>query len=667
MVESLIKLGQLAVCLALVLSLYATFQSVWSVAGNSPARLRAARNAIYANFGLVSLGCLILIWSFVVSDFAVAYVAQNSNSQLPLMYRMTAMWGAHEGSLMLWLWYLTLLSAIAAKLHFHSHPLSMPWVIATLGLVQLGFLAFIVFLSNPFLTLSPAPAEGQDLNPLLQDPGLVFHPPVLYLGYVGFVVPFAFAVASLLRSHAGTEWIKVVRRWSLFAWTMLTSGILMGGFWAYYELGWGGYWAWDPVENASLMPWLTGTALLHSMMAQDKRGLFRTWNVFLIVTTFLLTLIGTFLVRSGVLTSVHAFAVDPGRGAYMLGFLTVVMVVGYGLIMLRSERLAADVMVESPWSRESAILANNVLLLVAAATVFLGTLYPLFVEAVWGERLSIGAPYFNKVVVPLMLGVVFLLGIGPSIPWRRMTPRALASGLGRPAIGVVLAVAAALAMGVRDLLTLAAIVAVSFAAAATVLDILTGVGARRRTTGESIPRAAWRSVVLGRQRYGGLVVHFGIALIGAGIIASGLFQTAVTVSLKPGDSFELAGNVVTLRGVEDTGGPGYQGRAAVLSVARDGVPLYEMRPEKRFYEVRSMATTEIAIRSAFTGDLYMVAGEETSAGGVIIRGYWNPLVSWIWAGWLTVGFGALLSLSVTLRRPAMRRVAAPGAKGVPAE
>ena len=667
MVESLIKLGQLAVCLALVLSLYATFQSVWSVAGNSPARLRAARNAIYANFGLVSLGCLVLIWSFVVGDFAVAYVAQNSNSQLPLMYRMTAMWGAHEGSLMLWLWYLTLLSAIAAKLHFHSHPLSMPWVIATLGLVQLGFLAFIVFLSNPFLTLSPAPAEGQDLNPLLQDPGLVFHPPVLYLGYVGFVVPFAFAVASLLRSHAGTEWIKVVRRWSLFAWTMLTSGILMGGFWAYYELGWGGYWAWDPVENASLMPWLTGTALLHSMMAQDKRGLFRTWNVFLIVTTFLLTLIGTFLVRSGVLTSVHAFAVDPGRGAYMLGFLTVVMVVGYGLIMLRSERLAADVMVESPYSRESAILANNVLLLVAAATVFLGTLYPLFVEAVWGERLSIGAPYFNKVVVPLMLGVVFLLGIGPSIPWRRMTPRALVSGLGRPAIGVVLALAAALAMGVRDLLTLAAIVAVSFAAAATVLDILTGISARRRTTGESIPRAAWRSVVLGRQRYGGLIVHLGIALIGAGIIASGLFQTAVTVSLKPGDSFELAGNVITLRGVEDSGGPGYQGRAAVLSVARDGVPLYEMRPEKRFYTVRSMATTEIAIRAAFTGDLYMVAGEETGAGGVIIRGYWNPLVSWIWAGWLTVGFGALLSLSVTLRRPAMRRVAAPGAKGVPAE
>ncbi len=668
MVESLIKLGQLAVCLALALSLYAAVQAVLSAVGGAPARLRAARNVLYANFALVTFGCLALIWSFATDDFSVAYVAQNSNTHLPMIYKLTAMWGAHEGSLMLWLWYMTLLSAIAARLHFNTHPLSMPWVIATLASVQLGFLVFIVFLSDPFLTMTPALAEGQDLNPLLQDPGLVFHPPVLYLGYVGFAVPFAFAIASLMRSHAGTEWIKVVRRWALFAWVMLTSGILMGGFWAYYELGWGGYWAWDPVENASLMPWLTGTALLHSMMAQDKRGLFRTWNVFLIVTTFLLTLIGTFLVRSGVLTSVHAFAVDPGRGAYMLGFLTVVMVAGYGLILLRSDRLSADVVVESPWSRESAILANNVLLLVAAATVFLGTLYPLFVEAVSGERLSVGAPYFNKVVVPVMLGVVLLLGIGPTIPWRRMTPKALASRLRLPAFALVLAFAVALVAGVRDWLTLAAILAVSFAAVATIMDIATGVAARRRATGEALPRAVWQAVVLGRQRFGGLIVHFGIALIGAGIIASGLFQTTVTVSLKPGDSFELAGNVITLRGLEDAGGAGYQGRAALLSVSRDGLPLYEMRPEKRFYQVRSMATTEIAIRSSFAGDLYLIAGDETGNGGITIRGYWNPLVSWIWAGWLFVGGGALLSLSGMLRRRAAPRAApARAVDGVPAE
>lgn len=669
MVESLIKLGQLATCLAMGLSLYAAVQAVFSLAGTgSPAQLRAARNVLYANLALVTFGCLCLIWAFATDDFSVAYVAQNSNTQLPMIYKITAMWGAHEGSLMLWLWYMTLLSAIAAWLHFHTHPLSMPWVIATLALVQFGFLAFIVFLSNPFLTMTPALAEGQDLNPLLQDPGLVFHPPVLYLGYVGFAIPFAFAIASLMRAHAGTEWVKVVRRWALFAWTMLTSGILMGGFWAYYELGWGGYWAWDPVENASLMPWLTATALLHSMMAQDKRGLFRTWNVFLVVTTFLLTLIGTFLVRSGVLTSVHAFAVDPGRGSYMLVFLTVVMVIGYGLILLRSDRLAADVRMESAWSRESAILANNVLLLVAAATVFLGTLYPLFVEAVSGERLSVGAPYFNKVVVPVMLAVVFLLGIGPTIPWRRMTPRNLANRLRLPCVALVLALVVAVIAGVRDWLTLAAILAVSFAAAATLLDIVTGIAARRRVTGESIARAAWQATMLGRQRFGGLIVHFGIALIGAGIIASGLFQSTVTVSLKPGDSFELAGNVITLRGLEDSSRPGYQGRAAALSVSRDGLPLYEMRPEKRFYQVRSMATTEIAIRSSFAGDLYLIAGDENATGGVIIRGYWNPLVSWIWVGWLFVGFGALLSLSAVLgRRPVTRAAPAPAAEGVPAE
>ncbi|RIK85110.1 MAG: c-type cytochrome biogenesis protein CcmF [Hyphomicrobiales bacterium] len=670
MADSLIKLGQLATCLALVLSLYALGAAVLSATGSSPARLRSARNALYANLALVAFGCATLIWSFVALDFSVAYVAQNSNSQLPLIYRLTAMWGAHEGSLMLWLFYLVLLSAVAVRAHWKDHPLSMPWIIATLAAIQFGFLAFIVFLSNPFLTISPALPDGQDLNPLLQDPGLVFHPPVLYLGYVGFAIPFAFAVASLMRTHSGAEWVRAVRRWTLFSWTMLTSGILLGGFWAYYELGWGGYWAWDPVENASLMPWLTGTALLHSMMAQDKRGLFRTWNVFLVVTTFLLTLIGTFLVRSGVLTSVHAFAVDPGRGAYMLGFLTVAMVFGYGLILMRSDRLLADALVESPYSRESAILANNVLLLVAAATVFLGTLYPLFVEAVSGERLSVGAPYFNKVVVPLMLGVVLLLGIGPSIPWRRVDARRLAAMFRKPAIGALLSLCAALAAGVRDPLTLGAIAAVAFAFAATLADIATGIAARRRLTGESWLAAARTVLSLGRQRFGGLVVHLGIVLIAAGMIASGLFQTAVTVSLRPGDSFELAGRVVTLRDVSDADGPNYRGRVATLSVSQDGRPLYEMRPQKRFYTVRSMATTEIAIRSSFSGDLYLLVGEETQAGGVTIRGYWNPLVGWIWAGWLVVACGALLSLSGTGRRKAIAAstdMAVPAARGVPAE
>lgn len=669
MVESLIKLGQLATSLALVLSLCAIAAAVISVMRSAPAWLRAARNALYANLALVIFGCAILIWSFVTLDFSVAYVAQNSNSQLPMIYRLTAMWGAHEGSLMLWLFYLVLLSAIAVKVHWKDHPLSMPWIIATLGAIQFGFLAFIVFLSNPFLTITPALPDGQDLNPLLQDPGLIFHPPVLYLGYVGFSIPFAFAVASLMRTHSGAEWVRAVRRWTLFSWAMLTSGILLGGFWAYYELGWGGYWAWDPVENASLMPWLTGTALLHSMMAQDKRGLFRTWNVFLVVTTFLLTLIGTFLVRSGVLTSVHAFAVDPGRGAYMLGFLTVTMVFGYGLILFRSDRLLGDALVESPYSRESAILANNVLLLVAAATVFLGTLYPLFVEAVSGERLSVGAPYFNKVVVPLMLAVVFLLGIGPSIPWRKVDARRLTGMLRRPFIGTVVALGVALIAGVRDLLTLSAIAAVAFAFSATLADIGMGIYARRRVTGESWLRATRNVLSLGRQRFGGLIVHLGIALIGAGMIASGLFQTALTVSLKPGDSFELAGNVITLREVSDASGSNYQGRAAVLSVARDGKPLYQMQPEKRFYTVRSMATTEIAIRSSFSGDLYMIIGEETQQGGVTIRGYWNPLVSWIWTGWLVVACGSLLSLSGSSRRKASSKAASPvpTAPGVPAE
>ncbi|MGB3864724.1 MAG: heme lyase CcmF/NrfE family subunit, partial [Xanthobacteraceae bacterium] len=434
MSANLIKLGLSAIAIAFVLSLFAMAAAAVAARGNRPAFLVSARHALIVNAVLVSLAAFTLIWSFVVADFSVLYVAENANSRLPLLYRITGMWGAHEGSLLLWLWYLCMFSMIAVIVHWRDHPLSMPWIIATLAAVQAGFIGFIIFLSSPFREILPAPPDGRDLNPLLQDPGLAFHPPLLYMGYVAFAVPFAFAVASLIRGHAGPEWVRAVRRWTLFAWTALTSGIMLGGYWAYYELGWGGYWAWDPVENASLLPWLTGTAFLHSIMAQDRRGLFRSWNVFLIVTTFALSLLGTFLVRSGVLTSVHSFAVDPGRGTYMLVFLAVVMVIGYGLVILRAERLAGTGDIESVWSREAMLLVNNLFLVSAAAVVLLGTLYPLIVEAVSGDRVTVGAPYFNKATVPMMVAVVFLMGIGPMVPWRRIAARRLRDMLRLPAI-----------------------------------------------------------------------------------------------------------------------------------------------------------------------------------------------------------------------------------------
>lgn len=669
-IESAVKLGQFATSLALVLTIYAFVQSILSARRNARYLLVTARNAIIANFALSTLGCAVLIWAFVTSDFSVAYVAQNSNLSLPMLYKVTALWGAHEGSLYLWLWYLTLFSAAAVWLHWREYPLSMPWVIATLAAVQFGFLAFIVFLSNPFIIVTPTPLNGQDLNPLLQDPGLAFHPPVLYLGYVGFVVPFAFAIASLIRGHTGVEWVSVVRRWTLFAWTALTSGIIFGGYWAYYELGWGGYWAWDPVENASLMPWLTGTALLHSMMVQSKRGLFRVWNVFLVITTFLLTLLGTFLVRSGVLTSVHSFAVDPGRGAYMLAFMTVAMVIGYGLVILRADRLEGDGEVSSLLSKESAILANSVLLLIVTATVFAGTLFPLAAEVLTDEKVSVGAPYYNKVIVPIMIGLIFLMGIGPSMPWRKMSKDKFTRKFGVK-LGVALMLGiASLLLNVGDIVTFFAIVAVGFAALVTLEDIATAVRARARSMQVNLLSAAAHVFVHSRQRIGALIVHIGVITIAAGMIASGLFQSVHTVSMRVGDRIDAGGYTVTLRELVDTDGANYDARTARFSVSKHGTLLDELAPEKRFYTVRNMATTEVAIRSVMRGDLYIVMGDEPGDGSVVTRIFWNPLVSWIWLGWMVLLIGALMSLSKSDRRvgaPAARTGAIVSQAPVPGE
>ena len=640
----LIRLGGLAIATALALSLAAAGLALASVRGRNMARLVAARNAMLAIAVLVSLGMAILIRAFAVSDFSVAYVAQNSNVALPMLYKITATWGAHEGSLLLWAWYLAVLSAAAVLIHWRDHPLSMPWIIATLAVVQTGFLALIVFLSNPFATLRPMPPDGRDLNPLLQDPGLAFHPPVLYLGYVGFAVPFAFAVAAMMRAQIGTEWVSAVRRWVLFAWTALTSGIIFGGYWAYYELGWGGYWAWDPVENASLMPWLTGTALMHSMMAQDRRHMFRLWNAFLVVATFLLTLLGTFLVRSGVLTSVHAFATDPARGSYILVFMTLAMVAGFGLLIWRAEALESDAVVESPLSREAGLLANNVLLVIGALIVVIGTLFPLGVEIVTGDKISVGAPYFNHVMVPLMLGVMVLMALGPSVAWRAMPGRRLARLLRLPGAAALAALVAGLATGTQDGMTLAAMAIVAFAATATTADIVRAVSARAQVGGTGWGRAVVAATTQGRRRMGGLTVHLGMVLIGAGMIGSGLFQEAQTVHLRPGETAMIHRYAVTLTGVAGTSGPNWQGKEARFAISHDGEVVGEMAPEQRFYPLRGMSTTETAIRSEPAGDLYIFFGD-VEDGAVVAQIYWNPLVGLVWLGWMVVLAGSFLSLT----------------------
>lgn len=648
---SLIELGMAASALALQLAFVAVVLSLAGANLRRPAFVHVARQALLANFALVTLSCFTVIWAFVQNDFSVAYVAQNSNTQLPLIYRLTALWGAHEGSLLLWLWILTGYSAAVVLLHWKTHPLSMPYVMATFGGIQIGFLVLILFLSSPFTEIAPAPVEGRELNPLLQDPGLIIHPPMLYLGYVGFVVPFAFAVAALIRGSAGAEWVLATRRWTLFAWLALTSGIMLGGYWAYYELGWGGYWAWDPVENASLLPWLTGTALLHSVMAQERRNLFRGWNASLAITTFALSLLGTFLVRSGVLTSVHSFAVDPWRGLYLLGFLAIVILGSFGLLIMRVDTLRANARLDGSLSREATLLFNNLFLIVTAATVFVGTLYPLAAEVFTGVRLTVAAPYFNSVVIPIMVALVALMAIGPVMPWRKAGLKEIRRLLLVPSLVAVVVVAMAIMLGVRGLVPLAAVAGMALVIASVAVDVRRSVLARSGISGQAFLSSLLSLALWNRRRYGGLVVHVGIVIISFGILASGLFLETKTIAMSPGDQFTIGGYTLTFKDAGVAEGPNWTARQADIEVTRGSETIGIMKPQRRTYPRGNMTTTESAIYSTLAGDLYIVIGEDLGGSRASIRAYYIPLVCWIWGGWLVIIAGAMFALSQGRRSP----------------
>ncbi|PWB83576.1 MAG: c-type cytochrome biogenesis protein CcmF [Methylocystaceae bacterium] len=646
----LIELGMSASALALILAILSVVLSVAGGLERRPSFILAARQALLANLALVTLACFTVVWSFVRNDFSVAYVAQNSNTRLPLVYRLTALWGAHEGSLLLWLWILTIYTAAAIVIHWRTHPRSMPYVIATLGAIQVGFLALILFLSSPFTELLPAPLEGRELNPLLQDPGLIIHPPMLYLGYVGFVVPFAFAISALVRGDAGAGWAPAMRRWTLFAWLALTNGIMLGGYWAYYELGWGGYWGWDPVENASLMPWLTGTALLHSVMAQEKRNLFRGWNVFLAIATFSLSLLGTFLVRSGVLTSVHSFAVDPARGLYLLAFLSIVVVGGFGFLIMRVDVLRSNARLEGSLSREAALLFNNLFLIVAAATVFVGTLYPLAAEVLSGEKITVAAPYFNKVVPPILVATVMLMALGPVIPWRKASRSEIERLLIAPGATAMAFAAVGYGFGVRGPVPLAAVAAMGLVLACVAIDVTRSVRARVSVTRQS-PLSGLASLASwNRRRYGGLIVHVGVVIISFGVLASGLFQETKTIVVAPGDRFEIGGYMLEFQNMTPVEGPNWTARQADIAVWAGSESIGVLQPQRRNYPRGRTTTTESAIHSTLSGDLYLVVGEEFDGGRAAIRAYHIPFVGWIWGGWLIVISGSVFALSQRRRQ-----------------
>jgi cytochrome c-type biogenesis protein CcmF len=634
------ELGHYALVLALVVALLQGTLPLWGAARGDRRLIALARPTALLQLLLIALAFLALTWSYVVSDFSVANVAANSHSLKPLLYKISGVWGNHEGSLLLWVLILAIFGAAVAVFGRNLPAPLKARVIGVQGLIALGFLAFLVATSNPFLRLELPPPDGDDLNPLLQDPGLAFHPPLLYLGYVGFSLVFAFAVAALLEGKVDPAWARWVRPWTLAAWTALTAGIALGSWWAYYELGWGGWWFWDPVENVSLIPWLVGTALLHSALVVEKRDALKVWTVLLAILAFSASLIGTFVVRSGVLTSVHAFAVDPERGIFILALLLLAIGGSLALFALRAPALKGGGLF-APVSREGGLLLNNLLLATAAATVFVGTLYPLFLELATEEKVSVGPPFFDKTFVPLAIPLLLVMGLGPFLPWKRadlgaVLPRLALAGLGLLAA----ALATALWLG-------GPVMAVVFLglAAWLLLATLSELAERIRLFRGPLADSWSRLAGLPRAQLGTMLAHGGLALAIAGMTASAAFKVETVVFAQPGETLRVAGYEIRFEGVERLRGPNYAADAAILAVSQDGAPLATLRPERRLYVVQQRLTTEAAIRTNLLGDLYTVLGEPQPDGRWTLRLYWEPLVPWIWIGAMTMALGGLVSLS----------------------
>ena len=643
------EIGQFALALALCLAFAQGVAGVAGAARANSAWMSVAAPAAQAQAALIAIAFGCLTYAFVTNDFTVRYVASNSNSALPLEYRIAAVWGGHEGSLLLWA---LMLGGwmVAVTLFSRDLPEEMTArVLGVMGLVSAGFLSFMLFTSNPFERLFPAAPDGRDFNPLLQDPGMVFHPPMLYMGYVGFSVAFAFAIAALLGGRLDAAWARWSRPWTTVAWSFLTLGIALGSWWAYYELGWGGWWFWDPVENASFMPWLVGTALIHSLAVTEKRGSFRSWTVLLAILAFALSLLGTFLVRSGVLTSVHAFATDPLRGVYILALLT--LVIGSSLVLFawRTSRIGLggrfDIL-----SRESLLLTNNVLLAAAAGSVLLGTLYPLALDALGLGKISVGAPYFEAVFAPLMAPALFLMGVGPLARWKKAELPDLAKRL-RWAFGVSVVAALLLpfAFGRWSVLVSLGLLLALWITATSVVHL------RERVKSSGSGRTWQRLRSTPRAYYGMLLAHLGIAAFVVGVTLVKGYELEKDVRMEPGDTVEIAGYTFLLQEVQDVKGPNYVAARGTMQVTRNGKTVAVMQPEKRVYTAQQQPMTEAAIDPGFTRDLYVSLGEAVSATAWLVRVHYKPFVDWIWGGCLLMALGGLLAASDRRYRVAAAR------------
>ena len=655
------ELGHFALILALFVAVVQSTVPLLGAARRDAGWMAVGRSCALTEFPLIALAMAALMHAYITSDFSVVNVVENSHTDKPLLYKISGVWGNHEGSMVLWVFMLSLCSAAVAVFSNNLPPALRARVLAVQGMIGVGFLLFILFTSNPFARAYPPPTNGHGLNPVLQDPGLAFHPPFLYLGYVGFSVAFAFAVAALIEGRVDAAWARWVRPWTLASWCALTIGIAMGSWWAYYTLGWGGWWFWDPVENASFMPWLVGTALIHSSIVVEKRDTLKSWTILLAIITFSLSLVGTFLVRSGVLTSVHAFASDPARGTFILLLLLAAIGGSLTLYAIRAPALKGGGLF-APISREGSLVLNNLMLSCGCATVFLGTLYPLFMDAMDGPKLSVGFPFFNRTFVPLMIPMLVAVGVGPLMAWKRgdLLGALQRIWLAYIACVVVMVIAFYVTHG-GPILAILGLGLAAWLGVAVLVELGERIRLFRVPLGDSIRRA----LNLPRAAFGMTFAHFGLAVSVAGFSASAFDQEVIEV-MRVGASIQIAGYNLKLEQVDRKPGPNYIADDATVRITHDGNLVAVVHPQRRFFTLQQQTTSETSIRTNFVSDLYLALGESDDAGNWTLRAYWKPLVPWIWIGCVIMAFGGLVSLSDRRWRVGVATRARRGAMAQPA-
>jgi len=637
-------LGGFTLFLALAVTLYAAAASVFGARHGREDWLASSRNAVLAHFCLVTLAIFLLEYALVTSDFSLRYVANNSTRGSLTRYKIAGLWGSLEGSILLWEWLQSLMAALVVARYSDRHRQLMPYVQAVLQGISAFFLLLMTFAVNPFARIFPIPPDGRGLNPLLEVTDMLVHPLLLYSGYVAFSVPYAFAMAALITGRPTEEWLRITRRWTVVAWMFLTGGIFYGGWWSYRTLGWGGYWAWDPVENASFMPWLTGTAFIHSVMIQERKRMLRVWNLVLVTLTFSLVIFGTFLTRSGILGSVHAFADGP-VGVMFLSFLALVLLFSFGLVAYRSDRLKGHGELDSIVSRESAFLLNNLVLVGICFTVFLGTIFPLLSEAVRGNKISVGMPYFNKVSVPLGMALLLLMGIGPLIAWGRASLNNLRRNFVKPILGALIGAAILYVLGVHQAEVLAAFAFCFFVIGTIVFEFVVATRTRAKTMGESFLTAFGTLLIKSRRRYGGLIVHLGVVIAIIGIAVSSVYKVEREQTLKSGESMTVGRYALRFDGMAAGERPTHILVWANLTAFGDGKLLQELTPGQRFYPNQQSPFASVDARYRWNEDLYVILSSfERDGSSATIKVIINPMISWIWIGGGVILLGVMVAV-----------------------